>query len=591
MKGLMRGIVWVGLMCANAGVFADSVTFNVGPHGDYRTIQKAIDAATANDIVTINVAAGTYDENITLRTDITFKLIGLETAQTFLRAQDNSKPIITAKGVRNCRISRFTFINSNTGIELSNSSAVSIAANVFSLGTGGTAIKADATDASTIINNTFYANKLALSRAESSSTIQNNIFASNTTAISSTDKKTTGIDHNLFTPAGADGQMSAETTILTADDPLFVNPADRDFHLETIKSAAHDAGSGIDNDLIDGSPPDIGAYGGLYADPTPFPVKNVKITEKSLLAGAFKVSVTWAPNESYLIKSYNAKYELTGSTDNSVFFEDSTTPSTSQQGVTNGFTLSGTADITAGSIDQPELNPIIPGSQSLTLSWNSIPEATSYEILYGIEQNPISAIVKTTVDAGNVTAYTLTGLQNKTTYRVWVVAVKQPILRITSINAVDSLTPPHISNDSTEVTIALGLPIKSVESDSRPGIPEEVVAFPALPNEGCFIATAAYGSYSAAQVKTLRDFRDRYLLTHSAGRAFVGWYYANSPPAAHYLNQHPALKPVVRGLLLPLVFITSWINGSTPAMQAAIILLALGMISFGIYWRRRTSWG
>ncbi len=49
---------------------------------------------------------------------------------------------------------------------------------------------------------------------------------------------------------------------------------------------------------------------------------------------------------------------------------------------------------------------------------------------------------------------------------------------------------------------------------------------------GCFIATAAYGSYLHPFVKTLRDFRDIILLTCSPGKSFVAWYYRVSPPIA-----------------------------------------------------------
>ena len=41
----------------------------------------------------------------------------------------------------------------------------------------------------------------------------------------------------------------------------------------------------------------------------------------------------------------------------------------------------------------------------------------------------------------------------------------------------------------------------------------------------CFIATAAFGSRQERNVRVLREFRDRRLLTSKTGRAFVRWYY------------------------------------------------------------------
>jgi hypothetical protein len=71
--------------------------------------------------------------------------------------------------------------------------------------------------------------------------------------------------------------------------------------------------------------------------------------------------------------------------------------------------------------------------------------------------------------------------------------------------------------------------------------------------KGCFIATAAYGTPMADDVRYLRAFRDQYLLTNEAGRWFVTQYYKYSPPLADYLRQHDDLRAVVRTALSPWV--------------------------------------
>lgn len=70
---------------------------------------------------------------------------------------------------------------------------------------------------------------------------------------------------------------------------------------------------------------------------------------------------------------------------------------------------------------------------------------------------------------------------------------------------------------------------------------------------GCFIATAAFGTAMADEVRYLRAFRDQYLLTSDWGRSFVDWYYRTSPPLADYLREHDWMRAGVRMALQPLI--------------------------------------
>ncbi|MBW2638574.1 MAG: thrombospondin type 3 repeat-containing protein [Deltaproteobacteria bacterium] len=69
----------------------------------------------------------------------------------------------------------------------------------------------------------------------------------------------------------------------------------------------------------------------------------------------------------------------------------------------------------------------------------------------------------------------------------------------------------------------------------------------------CFIATAAYGNSMAPHVKILREFRDRFLLTNSVGKALVDFYYIHSPAVADFITKHSKLKIIIRLSLLPIV--------------------------------------
>jgi subtilisin family serine protease len=69
----------------------------------------------------------------------------------------------------------------------------------------------------------------------------------------------------------------------------------------------------------------------------------------------------------------------------------------------------------------------------------------------------------------------------------------------------------------------------------------------------CFIATAAFGSPLERHVRTLRQFRVRYLESSSLGRLFVRVYEACSPPVARFISRHETARRAVRLVLLPWV--------------------------------------
>jgi len=89
---------------------------------------------------------------------------------------------------------------------------------------------------------------------------------------------------------------------------------------------------------------------------------------------------------------------------------------------------------------------------------------------------------------------------------------------------------------------------------------------------GCFIATAAFGSYMAPDVMALRHFRDEYLLTNALGAKFVELYYKYSPPVADYIAERETLRAVTRWALTPLIY------GVKFPLQTMVILT--GIISY-----------
>jgi hypothetical protein len=91
---------------------------------------------------------------------------------------------------------------------------------------------------------------------------------------------------------------------------------------------------------------------------------------------------------------------------------------------------------------------------------------------------------------------------------------------------------------------------------------------------GCFIATAAYGSYLDPHVMTLRHFRDDRLLTNGPGRLFVAAYYEYSPPIAAAIEKSDALRYLTRLALTPIVYAVAY---SRETAAGFLLLLMFGV--------------
>jgi hypothetical protein len=157
----------------------------------------------------------------------------------------------------------------------------------------------------------------------------------------------------------------------------------------------------------------------------------------------------------------------------------------------------------------------------VTLAWepNAEPEVVGYHVYYVGEDRGFF------IDVGNRSEVILAGLVPGITYYFAVTAYTN--------DGYESYFSEQI------IYTVPGASVSSSGSGSGGG--------------GCFIATAAYGSSLSPEVETLREFRDRVLLTCSLGKCFVEWYYRVSPPVAAFIAGHESLKMAVRLGLTPLV--------------------------------------
>lgn len=96
-------------------------------------------------------------------------------------------------------------------------------------------------------------------------------------------------------------------------------------------------------------------------------------------------------------------------------------------------------------------------------------------------------------------------------------------------------------------------------------------------SSGCFIATAAYGTPMAAEIQSLRDVRDTYLMDTALGAAFVDVYYRVSPPIARIVSEYSFAKTGMRMVLTPVVAVSAWTMGAMHVAGMALVVAMFGL--------------
>lgn len=575
--GVPRYSIWgVAALVLGYGAAVAADDFRVPT--DFSTIEAALADIRASGRAgdTIIVERGSHIVNAVVDFPVTIR--GEELAKTFVSGRDDAGTVFNVSASGDVVIRNLTFTSGDTGVEVSAATSVTISNNIFKLGSDAVAVNVTDLSPVAVSHNVFYDNRIGVQRVASETVVKNNGFVSNALGISS-DGVEDSVSFNGFHGNDVDGLRGTDT--VTVGDPLFVAVPFNDFHLKQ-GSPFIDEGEGTD--VVDDSIADIGAYGGPTADALPFAVQAISGSDATAAAGTTSVDITWAANLSYLVThttkpgSYKLYYDS----------DRSDPPYTGTDAA--GGTLS--SPVSVGNVTSyrlanltpaqelpaaPRLSKVTPEDGALVLAWPRVANDTGYYVFYGVTD-----VTENKVDVGQVDSYRIGGLVNGQRYKVAVSAWFQARYYV-NVTAVDSTgKASRESAFGTQATIPLGSIFEGARSDEVSAYPEIAQPFPSLPNEGCFIATAAFGGVDASPVATLRLFRDRFLKATIFGRLFVKLYYRVSPPLAQSLRESPGLRSATRLLLSPLVAIATAMTE-----RPVVVLLTVLLAGIGRYCRRR----
>lgn len=109
---------------------------------------------------------------------------------------------------------------------------------------------------------------------------------------------------------------------------------------------------------------------------------------------------------------------------------------------------------------------------------------------------------------------------------------------------------------------------------------------------GCCVCATVYASTDHPDLNLIRQFRDQYLMPNPVGRGVAFLYYeVFSPPVAHFINDHPSVRPVARAALLPVVVLSDVAVNTLPRKLAVLRWLALAPVALVVWVKKRRGKG